>query len=244
MCKIIGVVNKNKKNVKKINQILKANLEELKSQPDGAGIVKLGEKITTHYTLDYRTVDDHLKVDQNTRMLLAHFRVATTGQVSLANVHFRAVKNRFYPAHNGIVNKFSGYDYNPYPIFNNQNNTPVQQTTDSNKFFRRLLDGEITYKRTVKLIKKTDFSGRGVVYDRLTDFIYLFSTSEWYYYFLTGAFIFSSYPLTLDYQEKKIRFIYGFPYETAGKQIKIPVRLSFTRNHNFDVFDVINFKRV
>lgn len=177
MCKIIGVINKDKKNNKIINDLLEINAGKLAAEPDGYAVLR---EDRTFYFLDYQNLISNIKYKNETLYLL-HLRLATAGAIGYDGLHLKNI-NGWYYAHNGTVTKYS----------------KVNDNNDSFYFFKNLIlknNKEITKESVEKEIEKTGFNGRGVLFHPRKKELILFSTNELYVYGLSNCLIFSSFKL-------------------------------------------------
>ncbi len=160
--------------------ILDKIADKIEMNDDGAFIGSLG------VAESLRTLDNKRAVQAVKRAgldnLLVHFRMATTGAVTVDNVQGWEL-NGWTCVHNGTVGKLSG--------------GLVEAESDSLKFFKKLAErlpdgGEVkAIKKAVrKVCYQERFNGRAIIYNRRLDLAVFFG--DWYLYEYGGAVVFSS----------------------------------------------------
>jgi hypothetical protein len=188
------------------NAIRKALCDKLKWNEQGFFV---GSLDTPHAI---RTMDMSLATKVTCGMpldnLFVHYRLATTGQKTTANVHGWVI-NGWTCSHNGFVHGLSG--------------TITDTDSDSKRFFDLLCNGitDLNPKKIKRAIRKAcfdhDFSGRAIIYHRATDTAVMFG--NFHVYEVGGAVIFSSSYLS-DLTDTQVKEVNGlaFGYENnVGK---------------------------
>jgi len=120
MCFNVVIVNPRKKDVKV--PVLNL-LSFMNTNRDGFSIYTVKEgKEMVYRTLDPKKFIEFVKTNVSCNELIhMHFRMATSGTVSLRNVHMWRVENEscseryYYVSHNGIVTKYASYTHS-YPL--------------------------------------------------------------------------------------------------------------------------------
>lgn len=198
MCKIVLIVNKNKKNTNKINKILRANTEVLLQEKDGYAILRDG-KVDYHYPtstydfrkkLSYKTNFPRFRKNityKGEKVYCLHVRTATGGEKGINGLHLQNI-NGWYFAHNGWVRAYQG----------------VRIKNDSYFFFRNLIKkygDNIEQGVLEEEAERRGFYGRGVLIKDKK--IIIFSTQDIFVYGLPDCLIFTSFKLNLIDEDRK-----------------------------------------
>lgn len=190
-----------------VEQGLKDILFHKMNSNDDGFFLRFGNEI--HRSLDghdiAKGISDIVKLDN----ILTHFRIATVGEKSLANVHGQQIGNWQF-AHNGSVSSFSGGGLR-------------EGESDSLKFFKALtsvLKNKTKPEKVGNIIEKVSISksffGRGILYNQQHDDLYFFGTA-WQLYFIGGAYIVLS-STVIDFDEYKETYkVKGFEFSEDTK---------------------------
>lgn len=124
MCKLVTVVKENNDNVKKIENILRAQESKLMGEKDGISAITVdGDgKVRRRRSLkDYRGIIDWAcaHIDKS-KLISIHTRTATTGSVTKNNTHFYE-DGGYFLAHNGFVSEYATSYYSGYGKYAGRN---------------------------------------------------------------------------------------------------------------------------
>jgi predicted glutamine amidotransferase len=117
----------------------------------------------TYRTLDFEKFVEFLKDNvKNPQLLHMHFRAASSGTVSIKNVHMWRVENGdndseyFFVSHNGFVHKFSRVCYVPPNIYYWSRVIPITSKTKVKKELEEIVEKDID-SDTLQFIRTEDF---------------------------------------------------------------------------------------
>lgn len=181
-----------------IKEIIKANIGELSQEQDGYAVFRDGE--TDNFVGDeaYRYLDTNA-LYRGEKLYIVHTRTKTAGATGIDGLHLQPLSGNFYYAHNGMVRKYQN----------------VLRHSDSYYFFKHLIrkyKGEISYDIVREHVTETGFSGKGILYDKSRDMVYLFVNQQSYMTVLDGALTFTSYEPVLKKTIYDTRKMLGFAY--------------------------------
>jgi len=213
MCKVITIINKNKKNTKLINNLLVANLNNLKVERDGYSVLRDGVTSFHLGLCDYQNIK---YAGEETYIL--HTRTSTGGEAGIGGLHLQNVKGYRF-AHNGMVSAYAGF----------------KQKNDSYYFCADLVAHKKITKRVIeKEIKICGFNGKGFLYHKKTGDTYIFNNSAIHVYGLENCLIFSSYALETEIKDVEMVEVLGFVHiEESNYGEKIPFLFEETIDDQF-----------
>ena len=194
MCKILGAIAIKDKH--KINKLITINRSLLGLEPDGFSFVS-DQKII-------RSLNYKFEAIRKEKFFLIHTRTATEGAINSNNVHCYQIGDWVF-SHNGMVSGEYSSKYNKqgYLI----KNATEEKTTDSYRFFKSLARKKITHQSIIKAVDKKSLWGIGVLINRATGRMIIFSKNKTAYLYTDEAktaLVFSSYEPRLSKGDKKV----------------------------------------
>ena len=246
MCYNAVVINRKPKTLDR--DIRKEIIGYMQTNKDGYGVLRDDEIIRI---LDREEAVKFINKKVKCRVLHVHFRQATSGSITVDNVHLWR-HNNFYFSHNGTVMKYSKHIY-PYINFTSDRiETGDLSTCDlsdsrlmfSSKEFQRYFSKvvkEITAgnnnAKAVKSVKAiynylTSIGFYGIIMSTNTDYAVIISNKKFYTYYHKGAIVFSNMPLNLGGTEiNGIHFRYEVQYSGVVVYSIKDNRLLFNMEH-------------
>lgn len=181
MCKIITVINKNKKNNTIINELLKSNIDQLVQEKDGYSLLRNNKPYYYIGDSGYRNIDKNIQY-KGEQVYILHTRTATSIDRSIEGLHLQEIQG-WYFAHNGVIGGYHG----------------VQDKSDSYYFFKNYLKNHQPSKKILeKEISKRNFNGKAFLYNPKTKNMIFFCNSKSYIYLYKDCLIISTFELSFN----------------------------------------------
>lgn len=213
MCKILTIINTKDSNNKILQDIITANVDDLKSERCGYSVLRHNKADYYLGDNDYKNFANNVKYNGE-KVFAIHARTATGGDRDKKGLHLQKRAGWFW-AHNGIVSGFSS----------------VKDYSDSYYFFMSLISqarlDKVNNPFPKEIIEKacTDFgfNGKGLMYNPQSDVLQWFCNQASYVYLLDGCIIITTYELSLTIEEYTMASILGFEWITETKTTEIPI---------------------
>lgn len=215
MCKILTIINTKESNNKILQDIVDANIDELKQERCGFSVFR-DNHTTFHLKEDYGNFAEIAKYNGE-KVFCIHSRTSTGGDSNQNGLHLQK-SNGWFWGHNGVVGGFAG----------------VKDFSDSYYFFMSLLsklpidspNNPIEKDLIEKSCQDLRFNGKGFLYNPKSQVLQWFCNSPSYITVLDGCLIITTYVLTLKKEEYEYASMLGFEWITSTTETTIPVLYS------------------
>lgn len=221
MCKLIVIINQNRRSEAAINDLITANAAALMAERSGYSIYTSNNDTTEGY-FDYRPgyFEKNIRY-RYSPVAIYHFRTATSGAIGKNGLHLQRLYGRYVYAHNGWITMYRN----------------VADKNDSHYFFDNFLKNrkKVKFGALAREISRAGFNGRGTLYDAASRTLHLWSTETLYLTILANCLIFSSFQLSTEKitQHKSRMLSYTYQHLTYQPITAVIAQEKLTRPYLF-----------